>query len=239
MKKRKPYRGRICIGKDENGKNINKYFQANTREELERMKKKLREEYIEGIVHRDVLFYEYAREWYQIKKEPFISNGHKAAYQTMFKNYILPEFGLRHVRAISSMQIQTFINRYQGASKTQITLLISIMKNIMASALADGIVDRNPALALVRPKGKETTTRRALTPAERERVIAVAAGHEGLFLAVLYYLGLRRGDDFVIIGLNQVKTAKTKGFQKIWSYDFLQRSKHKTSERRIKLNKVS
>ena len=51
--------------------------------------------------------------------------------------------------------------------------------------------------------------------------------------------GMRVGDDFVIIGLNQVKTAKIKGFQKIWFYDFLQRSKHKTLERRIKLNKVS
>ncbi len=51
--------------------------------------------------------------------------------------------------------------------------------------------------------------------------------------------GMSKGDDFVIIGLNQLETAKIKGFQKIWSYDFLQRSKHRTSERRIKLNKVS
>ena len=58
-------------------------------------------------------------------------------------------------------------------------------------------------------------------------------------LMVLLGTGMRIGDDFVIIRLNPLETAKYKGFQEIWSYDFLQRSKHKTSERRIKLNKVS
>ena len=52
-------------------------------------------------------------------------------------------------------------------------------------------------------------------------------------------LGAIIGDDFVIIRLNQLEAAKYKGFQRIWSYEFLQRSNHKTSERRIKLNKVS
>ena len=45
------------------------------------------------------------------------------------------------------------------------------------------------------PQGKEKTERRALTDQETENVLHTIQNHEhGLFLAVLYYLGLRRGE---------------------------------------------
>ena len=42
---------------------------------------------------------------------------------------------------------------------------------------------------------------------------------------------MRIGDYHVIIGLNQLETAKYKGFRKIWSYDFLQRNSQSIAER--------
>lgn len=69
------------------------------------------------------------------------------------------------------------------------------MKSIFATALADGIIDRDPSAAIIRPKSKKKETRRALTDEETKNVLAVIDSHpEGLFLAVLYYLGLRRGE---------------------------------------------
>ena len=47
----------------------------------------------------------------------------------------------------------------------------------------------------IRPKAKKKTERRALTDQEIENVLHTIQNHEhGLFLAVLYYLGLRRGE---------------------------------------------
>ena len=55
---------------------------------------------------------------------------------------------------------------------------------------------------------------------------------------MLYWCGVREGDYHVIIGLNQLETAKCKGFRKIWSYVFLQRNSQNTAERSKKLNKA-
>ena len=49
---------------------------------------------------------------------------------------------------------------------------------------------------------------------------------------MLYWCGLREGDYHVIIGLNQLETAKCMGFRKIWSYVFFatKQSKHSGKE---------
>ncbi len=69
------------------------------------------------------------------------------------------------------------------------------LKALFASAYAEGIIERDPSVSLIRPKAKKKTERRALTDQETENVLHTIQNHEhGLFLAVLYYLGLRRGE---------------------------------------------
>ena len=53
-------------------------------------------------IREDLPFYQYAEEWYTLKKEPFISDASRSAYHTMFNKHLLPAFGLRHLRAISA-----------------------------------------------------------------------------------------------------------------------------------------
>lgn len=54
---------------------------------------------------------------------------------------------------------------------------------------------KDQAFEHIRPKAKKKTERRALTDQETENVLHTIQNHEhGLFLAVLYYLGLRRGE---------------------------------------------
>ena len=76
MAKRTPsgkFRGKVTIGYDPDGKPIYKYVTAPTRRELENVKEAVREHYIFGrAIPRDQPFYEYAGQWYRIKKEPFI-----------------------------------------------------------------------------------------------------------------------------------------------------------------------
>ena len=199
MAKRTPsgkFRGKVTIGYDPDGKPIYKYVTAPTRRELENVKEAVREHYIFGrAIPRDQPFYEYAGQWYRIKKEPFISNASRSYYKTCFVKHLLPQFGMQHMKAISAAQIQEFVSGFAGASKSQINNVIGTLKAIFASAYAEGLIERDPTVALIRPRASKGTGRRALTPEENRRVLETIRTHpEGLFLAILYYLGVRRGE---------------------------------------------
>lgn len=113
----------------------------------------------------------------------------------MFNKHLLPAFGLRHLRAILAGEIQAFVNSFADSSKSQITLAVGTLKALFASAYAEGIIERDQSVSIIRPKAKKKTERRALTDQETENVLHTIQNHEhGLFLAVLYYLGLRRGE---------------------------------------------
>ena len=138
------YRGRVQIGVDQEGKPINKYVCASTLRELQNKKEEVRRHYIDGEPLRDDLpFYQYAEEWYRLKKEPFIAESSRAYYRSAFAKHILPAFGLRHMRAIRAQELQAFINTMLGASKSKITLMIGILRNVFGSAFADGIIERD------------------------------------------------------------------------------------------------
>ena len=196
MAKKKYYRSKVRIGYDADGKPIDKYLSAKSPRQLEIQRDATIEHFIKGReVPKEYLFYEYAAEWYAARKEPFISESQRSSYKICFMKHLMPEFGLQHIEAITAMQIQQFINKYAGSSKSQITMLVGTLKKIFASAYADGIIPRDPTVALVRPKPGSTTEKRALTDKETAAVKATIQTHpNGLLLAVLYYLGLRRGE---------------------------------------------
>ena len=190
------FRGKVTIGHEPDGKPIYKYVTAPTRRELENVKEAVREHFIFGReIPRDKPFYEYAEQWYRLKKEPFISDASRSYYKTCFMKHLLPTFGMQHMRAISAAQLQEYVNGFSGASKSQINNIIGTLKAIFASAFSEGLIERDPTAGLIRPKAAKREGRRALTPEETLRVLETIRTHpEGLFLAVLYYLGVRRGE---------------------------------------------
>ena len=192
----KKFRGSVQIGAEPDGKPIMKYITADSRRELENAKAAIREHYVYGEpLPKDKPFYEYAESWYTLKKEPFISDASRASYKSCFLKHILPEFGLQNLKAIGANQLQEFLNRFADTSKSQITLVVGILKSIFASAYAEGLIDRDPTVALIRPKPQKKDERRPLTSEETERILTTMETHpEGLLLAVLYYLGVRRGE---------------------------------------------
>ena len=133
------FRGKVRIGVDAGGKPIDKYIRAHSKMELETAKQACREHYILGRpIPEDRMFYEYAEEWYTIRKEPFISEAIKASYKSAFIRHVLPEFGLQHMKAISANDIQVFVNQFAGMSKSQITMIIGILRGIFSTAYAEG-----------------------------------------------------------------------------------------------------
>ena len=190
------FRGKVTIGHEPDGRPIYKYVTAPSRRELENVKEAVREHYIFGKeIPRDLQFYEYAGQWYKLKKEPFISNASRSYYKTCLIRHLVPAFGMQHMKAITAAQLQEFINGYAGTSKSQINNIIGTLRGIFSSAYAEGVIERDPTAALIRPKAAKHEPRRALTDEETQRVLETIRTHsEGLFLAVLYYLGLRRGE---------------------------------------------
>lgn len=197
MPKRKtPYRSKVKIGVDADGKPINKYIQGFTRAELQEARERVIAVYITGeALADDRLFGDYAAEWFRVRKAPFVSASTRNSYRTVLNKHLFPAFGERNLRAIRPAELQAFVNKFEGKSKSMITSIIGTLQAVFAAAKQDRIVAMNPAENLQRPKASPTAERRALTEAERQRMLALFASHEhGMYLAVMYYTGMRPGE---------------------------------------------
>lgn len=195
-KKKSPYRSKVKIGVDANGKDIVKYIQGYTRAELDQARQAVIAYYITGeALEADRLFGDYATEWFRVRKSPFVTASTRNNYRTTLNKHLLPVLGERNLRAIRPVELQDLVNRYEGRSKSLITDIIGTLQAIFAAAKQDRLVRDNPAADLQRPKPKPVTERRALTDEERTRIQALFTAHEhGLYLAVMYYTGMRPGE---------------------------------------------
>lgn len=190
------YRTKVKIGVAPDGKDIVKWVSGKTVRELENAKRRVIEHYITGqAVAQDCLFGDYAVAWYHTRKEPFVSPSTRNNYRTMLNRYLIPTFGKQNMRAISTNDLQAFVNQFSGESKSQITSALCTVQQIFAAATQDGLLHRNPSTGLQRPVATPPTSRRALTDAERERILDAIECHKyGAYLAVLFYTGMRPGE---------------------------------------------
>lgn len=197
------YRAKIKIGVDENGKDVYKYISGKTKRELEDNRQKAIAYYIDGTgLTDDVLFGPYAIQWYHTCKEPDIKPGTRAAYRTALNRYVLPAFGERNLRAIRPSDLQHFFATINAQSHVYLVIAKTIFNSVFRAACADRIVDRNPLDSVQMPRRVETAPdeqrvdkHRALTREERARIEQLCDHEPGaLYIALLYYLGLRQGE---------------------------------------------
>lgn len=198
MKKQKSglYRARVKIGVGPDGKDIYKYVSGRTKAELQAAREAAVAYYITGdALEEDRLFGDYATEWFEIRKKPFVSASSRESYRSALNKNILPVFGDRNLRAVSAMELQSFVNGFQGMSATKITVLIATLRGIYRSALSDRLVRVDPTVSLVRPKAAAPREKAALTPEQRAAIVDLCPAHPmGHYLALLYYLGVRPGE---------------------------------------------
>ena len=197
MSKRKnPYRSKVKVGVGPDGKPINKWIQGRTRAELDRARDAVIAKYITGsALAEDRLFGDYATEWYRVRKAPFVSPSSQQSYRTALNKDLLPVLGDRHLRAITSMELQEILNGFAGRSATKVTIVLAALRGIFASARADRLIDTDPTEALIRPKARPAKAKTTLTPVQRDALIWVCRDHPyGHYLALMYYLGCRPGE---------------------------------------------
>ena len=203
-------RTKVKVGVTPDGRDINKWVSGKTKKELEDEKRRAIAHYITGTgLENDRLFGEYANEWFHVRKEPFIKPATQNCYRTIINKHLLPEFAVRKMRSIKPIELQEFVNRFEGKSSTQITMIIAALESIFKCAVQDKIVSGNPAAGLQRPAQKQAAEKRALTDEEKKRVVALFHTHKhGLYLATMFYTGMRPGE---VRGLNSCATV-------IWSF---------------------
>ncbi|MBQ8507182.1 MAG: site-specific integrase [Clostridia bacterium] len=190
------YRTKIRVGVDAKGKDIFKWASGKTLREFEQSKRDIIAKYITGEAPADdQLFGQYAVQWFNVKKKPSIKDASLELYRTAMNKDILPVFGDRNLRAIRPLEIQEFVNGFEGKSESKITYVVASINGVFESAYAEGILKKNPAESVVRPQAAPAEEKRALTEAERKTVESVCIFNEnGAFLACMYYLGLRPGE---------------------------------------------
>ena len=190
------YRSKVKIGVDAGGKNVYKYVSGRTMRELEEAKRAVIEEFIEGKAgSQDVLFGAYAVDWFKCIKAPGLSASSLESYRTALNKDILPVFSLYNLRAITAMQLQDFVNGFAGMSATKITMICAALKGIFESACADRILSENPMAHVRKPKPTPPVEKTALTVEQRARIEAECARNpRALYLALMYYMGLRPGE---------------------------------------------
>lgn len=197
MPKRKtPYRSKVKIGVDADGKPLNKWIQGRTRAELAEARQAVIARYITGeALGDDRLFGDYAAEWYRVRKAPFISASTKESYRTALNKHLFPVLGDRMLRSIGAMELQELLNGYAGKSKSMITSILATLRGVYSSAMADRLIFADPTEHLVRPAATPTAVKPALTPEQRAALVAACASEPmGHYLALLYYLGCRPGE---------------------------------------------
>ena len=195
-KKKTPYRSKVKIGVDADGKPINKWIQGRTRAELTEAREAVIARYITGeALGDDRLFGDYAAEWYRVRKAPFVSASTRESYRTALNKDLFPVLGEHHLRAITAMELQELVNQYAGRSKSKITDVIATLRGVFRSALSDRLISTDPTLSLVRPKAKPTAEKLVLSPEQRAALEDTCRTHpDGHYLALLYYLGCRPGE---------------------------------------------
>lgn len=204
MSEGKRFRSRIAVGTDHAGNMIYKWASGHTEEELEENRKKLLQRYVNGQeIDRDILYSAYLAQWfyrYAIQAASTrtgrpLSDSMVFNLRNAINRYIGPAFWDRRMRAITIFDLEEFMGSLRGKNKTVIGDCYRIIRDTFALAYAQGILDRNPAVALKKSAPAKKKKRRELTTSETRATLAYMEAHpEDLLMPLLYYTGMRRGE---------------------------------------------
>ena len=117
-------------------------------------------------------------------------------------NRLLPEFGTRPLRRISTATITAFQAQLvkEGVGDATIRKTISVLQGILRFAVEVGELDANPAASVRKAPAKRERTPKALSPDQIEHVRqALPTPRDRALVAILAYAGLRPGEARALI----------------------------------------
>ena len=157
-------------------------------------------------------------------------------YIYTYNKYVRQTFGKRKlidVKFSDVMQFYLHLLQKEGLALATLDNVHSVLHQTFELAVRDDILRKNPSDDVMREiskkSGKNRGVRRALTKEQQRAFMDYIANHPNYnhwwpLFAILLGTGCRIGDYHAIIRSSQQKTLYFRGFQMIWSYDFLQRT---------------
>ena len=147
------YNKQVYLGYDQNGKQIRKWFHADTKAELKQKIEDYKRDMTPNMT--DVTFRQYAEKWFLVAKSTK-SKQTQDAVRTHLKK--CGDLDFYPIKKITHSQCQLVVNSCWDrphAAKG----VADVLRQVFQAAQNDGIIRVNPALGLERPK---------LVPAQRE-----------------------------------------------------------------------
>lgn len=180
------YMKQISVGYDSEGRRIRKRIYADSKQELQRQERELLKNSDQELV-ASKKFGEYAQIWLKTYKSTKETRT-REFYESGVKK--LERLNQMEINKIRRTQLQEILAENWEHPRT-CKKLANIMSQIFRSAVADGLVIRNPAEVLDVPK-QTKAEKRILTEAEKKAIDKVdLPDQERLFLRVIRLLGLR------------------------------------------------
>ncbi len=141
-------------------------------------------------------FADYAKKWTERYAEVECKYSTVYGYKLLLERHLKPEFGHLSLDEISREHVKDFAARLTGTglSRNSVRRSVSLLAEVLNAALDDRLIERNPAVRILRShKDKEEKFRPApLTPDEQDRLLK-AARAESLEQYAMHLVGLRAG----------------------------------------------
>lgn len=177
-----------------------KYIYGKTQEELD--EKVLKEQILvnAGVdICSEETFGHFAQMWYDIYKKPYLRENSLNAIKYVLNLHILPLIGDYRIRDITPMQIQAIMANLSDKSNSLQSKVLVNMRSIFNAAQENGLVAKSPVSSMLKPGGKRTPEKEALTPQESQFLLDHVVNRRArTFLLIALHTGMRRGE---IIGL--------------------------------------
>lgn len=198
MKKRADgrYCKQILVGYKPDGERKMKTVYGKTIKEVEKKERELRTQIEQGfnIEENNILLGEWADMWLEVYKNNVEYNT-RIMYENAINKHIKPELGIVQVKNLKSIHIQKLLNRLmnEGHYRTAEVVKLTI-KQIIKQALIEGYINKDISIS-IKTTTKKAPEKRVLTYAEIRAIKdAPLTPKQRIFLYILYYVGLRKGE---------------------------------------------
>ena len=188
------YATTVTLGHDPTGKVIKVFLSAKSEAELKKKVIQAQVNIQSGKLLKEssMLLKDYARNWLSVSKAKAEINT-RAMYDNAINKHIIPAMGHIPLNKIKKSDAQRMINeRWEHPRTCQVVRMTLIQ--ILDAAVEDRLVNENVCRKLSMPKN-EPAEKRQLTEEEKEAIKKAAfTDREKMFVMVLFYFGLRRGE---------------------------------------------
>lgn len=147
---------------------------------------------IDVLTHEKSEFLKYSLHWIEVFRVE--CNPRQIFQYKHLVELVAPKFPI-HMKDITMQDVQKMLNSMSCYSPSYVSKCMTTLRGIFSTAVAEGVITKNPMEAAKRPKTKKVEGHRALEQWERDLVRSTWSEHDfGPAGMIMMYAGLRRGE---------------------------------------------